>query len=315
MNRLYSFANLGGIECGLFRLRGVGLANCLFPWARCVVASERHELQRITSTWPQLCHRQWIRRDLDKRTYAGLIDERSAIHGGRKLRLLATQQRIEEQVFLSAPERFQDGIVWFSGIDRYFAPILNNHRAVRKSLMDATRPKHKVNLSSAPKRELFVHVRYGDAVDANTPEGRALKIHYHLRQPMSWFVHMVGEVRRHVGEVPVRVFSDAKNDELRPLLTLPNVTRLTYGSSIADLLALSSANVLVASGSTFSMWASYLGRMPVIWPLSQKRQNLHGSAWEYEVELDHEPLPETVASLLQQRFSAEREFASAEMMR
>ena len=94
------------------------------------------------------------------------------------------------------------------------------------------------------------------------------------------------------------MFSDASDEELRPLLGRPNVQRAFFGSSVADLLAMSTASVLIASGSTFSMWAAYLGRMPVIWPKDQRRQRLHGDAWEYEVELGYEPIPDIVASLI-----------------
>ena len=98
-------------------------------------------------------------------------------------------------------------------------------------------------------------------------------------------------------KVPVWVFSDAADDEIQPLLALPGVRRVFFRSAVADLLAMSTAKVLVASGSTFSMWAAFLGRMPVIWPPNSKRQNLHGSNWEYEIELDG-PLPYRVAELV-----------------
>jgi hypothetical protein len=59
---------------------------------------------------------------------------------------------------------------------------------------------------------------------------------------------------------------------------------MSFGSAIADLWALSNANVLVASGSTFSMWASYLGRMPVIWHPGQLSCPLYGGAvFEQEI--------------------------------
>ena len=305
MSHLYSFASLGGIECGAFRLRGVGLANCLFPWARCAVASKRYGLERIASTWPQLCHRQWLRWDRDKRCYFGLFDEGDdVIRGPRKIGLLAAKPRINEHDFLADPAKYSDGVVVFSGIDGYFQDLLGEHEEVRRMLIAATKPGHKRALERDAAPEIFVHIRYGDAVPADTPKGRSLKIRYHLRQPMSWFIHVVNELRGQVGAcVPVRVFSDASDAELGPLLALSEVTRMTFGSSIADLLALSTAKVLVASGSTFSMWASYLGRMPVIWPAGQRRQRLHGSAWEYEIELDHDPLPDVVAGLIRQRLS------------
>ena len=71
--------------------------------------------------------------------------------------------------------------------------------------------------------------------------------------------------------MPIYVFSDGTNAGLAKLLRLPRSRRITFGSSIADLFALSRANVMIASASPFSMWASYLGRMAVVWRLVPQR--------------------------------------------
>jgi hypothetical protein len=301
MKGLYSFANLGGTELGLFRLHGVGLANCLFPWARCVLASQEFRLRRIASTWPQLCHRQWIRWDRDKRTYVGLMDERNAAIGGpRKLALLARQPRIAERDFLADPESFHRGVIFFRGIDGYFSSMLEDHARVRAALIGATRPQHRPPTDTP--RSICIHVRYGDATDPDSEKARMRTSHHHLRQRIGWFIHALNECRRQLGpSTPALVFSDASDQELRPLLALPGVRRVFFGSAIADLLALSTASLLIASGSTFSLWAAYLGRMPVLWPSRQRHQRLHGDQVEYEPEIEFGPLPDSFASLIRRR--------------
>jgi hypothetical protein len=300
-DNLYSFAKLGGVECGVFRLRGVGLANCLFPWARCAIASRQFGLKRVASTWPQLCHRQWLRLDRDKRCYIGLIDEsHHALTGYPKLAVLATEPRITEVEFLADPQRFESGVVVFSGIDSYFSSMLNDYAFVRSSLVSSTRPEHTDPLRAGLHDSICIHVRYGDFAD---PDRQQPEI-YHVRQRISWFIHVLNECQHHIGrETPALIFSDASDGELGPLLDLPHVRRAFFGNSIADLYAMSTARVLIASGSTLSMWAAYLGRMPVIWPQSQRRQRLHGSEWEYEAELGYDPLPERVASLIRSEHS------------
>jgi hypothetical protein len=294
----YSFANLGGVELGIFRLRGVGLANCLFPWARCAVVSRKHELARIASTWPQLCHRQWIQGDLDKRVYSGLFDERASTIGGiRKLALLSSLPRVAENDFLFNPDALERGVVTFSGIEGYFETILGDHAFVRDLLFNSTRGEHKEGLRTS--HQICVHVRLGDFVEPDTSKGLAVRAGYHVRQPREWFVHIINQIRGRLGFcAPVSVFSDGSDEEIRPLLAMPHVHRISFGSSIADLLALSTAKTLIASSSTFSMWAAFLGRMPVIWPPGMRRQRLYPDHSEYEPEIGFEPLPEQVASVI-----------------
>ena len=75
-------------------------------------------------------------------------------------------------------------------------------------------------------------------------------------------------------------------DELSELLALPDCVRCGFTSSIGDMIGLSRASILVASGSTFSMWASYLGRMPVVWHPGQLRQRLYYENSNTEIEFD-----------------------------
>jgi hypothetical protein len=101
---------------------------------------------------------------------------------------------------------------------------------------------------------------------------------------LDWYLSVIKSLRSHFGQLPVDVFSDGSDEELRPLTSLSGVTRRTFGSSIGDILALSSSAILVASGSTFSMWASYLGRQPVVWYPGRRFQKLLFDTPEAEVE-------------------------------
>jgi hypothetical protein len=143
-------------------------------------------------------------------------------------------------------------------------------------LLRITRAQHKTALTFPFAGSISAHVRLGDfrqaqsAADLVSGEGG-------VRLPLTWYVRVIERVRKHLGRLaPVFVFSDDYDAELRPLLQMPNTRRLSFGSSISDLIALSRANVLVASNSTFSMWASYLGRPPVIWHKGLLRQGLYG---------------------------------------
>ena len=76
------------------------------------------------------------------------------------------------------------------------------------------------------------------------------------------------------GDIPAFVFSDGTEDDLRELLALPRVERVDYGSGLGDMFGLSRSRLLIASGSTFSMWGSYLGQVPTLWYPGKLLQNL-----------------------------------------
>lgn len=98
---------------------------------------------------------------------------------------------------------------------------------------------------------------------------------YNHRTAIDWYIGAIQELRDSFGaEWPAYIVSDGTDDELRALLRLENTHRLKV-ENLAGLLTLSRAHILVASGSTYSMWASFLGHMPVLWPPGQRRQSLY----------------------------------------
>ena len=253
--RAYAFAHLGGdLDLGLLRLRGVGLANMLFPWARYVVAARKLRLQKIAPTWSQIAHRHWIRNDDDKRWYGDLFHSASdEITGSTRLRRLGTLTRRTESdagKFANDPK----SLIVFSGRHDYFHEVLTEYATVRAALMEITEPKHIRPLTEGYSPAIAVHVRLGDFKAANVPAGVSVT---NTRISMDWYVNIIQGLRPELGDLKVDVFSDGTDEELRPLTTLSGSHRKTFGSSIADILALSCSAILVSSGSTFSMWASY----------------------------------------------------------
>ena len=97
----------------------------------------------------------------------------------------------------------------------------------------------------------------------------------------------MNELRKELGaDINFKIFSDGSNEELSLILKQKNTERVRFGSALADLLALSKSHILIGSASsTFSMWASYLGRMPTIWPEKGLFQSLHYERPNNEVEV------------------------------
>jgi hypothetical protein len=119
-------------------------------------------------------------------------------------------------------------------------------------------PEHKRALETGFSPDVAIHVRLGDFVYDDPSRGNT-------RIDLGWYIGILNRLREHLGVNSVALFSDGTDEELAPLLSIEGVTRVTFGSSIADIIGLSCARIFIASGSTFSMWASYLGQMPTIW--------------------------------------------------
>ena len=74
-------------------------------------------------------------------------------------------------------------------------------------------------------------------------------------------------------EAHALIVSDAHTSELAPLLQEPRTHLVRTGAPLGDLLALAGARVLLASGSSFSAWAAFLGGMPAV------TEPAHSLAW------------------------------------
>lgn len=272
MAETYVYPSFGGLDLGVLRLPGLGLGNLLFPWARCVVASHKRHLKMIAPTWPQICPGAILRRESDKRSYYDSFHTPDGqVHGIRRLWLLATLPRYPEE----CDNEPSGGIICFRGNRGHFAPILEDAQFVRQQILTIVRRCHQDACRVCFRRSISVHVRRGDFRTPSNSNDIYSGCNG-VRIPLSWYVDIVSRLRHLVrGDIPVFVFSDGSDEELGDLLAIPGIQRLGFGSAIADLIALSRANVLVASGSSFSMWASYLGRMPVIWHKGQMLQRLY----------------------------------------
>ena len=257
----YAYCRFSRWDFGAFRLLGPGLGNLLFPWARFVIASQRNGLRPLAPTWPQLKIGPILRREPDLRMYSGLFQRRSGEIGGiRKLTVLATGSRLAEDRWEArgrdAVAASARTVVEFKGLRGYFHDIADQRELLGRELRATTRPQHLNGLTFDFARSICVHVRLRDF----TIEGGST--------PLSWFADVVAGLQQSLGGgTAVRVFSDGNDEELRPLLALPGTHRLTLGSSIADLLALTVAPVIIGTaGSTFGAWPAFLGRVPSVWP-------------------------------------------------
>jgi hypothetical protein len=254
------------------------------------VAARRMGARPIFPCWPQIRLRalarfRWSR---DPRTYAGLFRNPGTYADGfEKLQAVLSLPRLPESC-LSDGRLPEKGMIVFEEREGFFEPILDQHELVRDELIGITRPEHLKGLVAVRDNSIAVHIRLGDFAIHKDGESELRAGEGNLRIPLAWYGGAIAACRRALGyDVSVRVFSDGSDQELRPLLDIPGVRRTSFGTSIADLLALSASSLFITSGSTFSMWASYLGRMPVIWHPGQLKCRLYDDRPDTEIELEY----------------------------
>ena len=163
------------------------------------------------------------------------------------------------------------GADWY--FENCFEEIINDSNIVYEDIVRNLNPKYKAALSFDGKNSICMHVRLGDFARVSWEEVKSGK--HCSAIPIEWYVCMGMALRQIIGEkTKIYVFSDGTDEELKPLLQLENVERITFGSAIADILALANSGIFVASGSSFSMWARYLGRMTAVMFPNQVKQKI-----------------------------------------
>jgi len=270
---VFCYPKLSEWDALYFRLGGPGLGNLLFPWARAKLLAREHGYRFVAPTWPQLKLGPILRGEFDSRSYFSLFKSGAEdVSGLHRLWVLLTHKRVQENTAVHAGE---GDVVVTSGLGGLFDGLLEHHVFLRAELEAILAYNRMLQLRKAFASEeaIAVHVRYGDfsAVDqAVSKNGGANR-----RQPIEWYVAAVEAVRKQLGwGVRFNVFSDAQDEELWPLISLPGVSRVQGNSAIEDILLISSHMIFIASGSTFSMWASFLGQIPTIWFPGQRKFRL-----------------------------------------
>lgn len=276
---LYVYPKFNHYDLMAFRLGGPGLANLLFPWARSIVGAKKYDAKIINPTWPSIKLGPLIRCENDIRNYIGLFNEhKNSINGVNKISvLLRTIHHTEEEIQLSSRylDDTKDHTIIYQGLKNYFEDIKYEHAYVKEQLYSITKDRHKLALSFDFSNSATIHVRLGDFKISNQ------------QTDINWFKSVITMLRREFSEdLHIYLISDGNDNELSELTNIKNVSRLSFGSSISDLLALSKSNILVTSkSSTFGIWGAYLGRMKWIAPVGHSPAIYYGKDASKQIEI------------------------------
>jgi hypothetical protein len=268
-----------------------GLGNRLLPWARCVIYARSHGVPMLVTRWTQLPVGSLRRRDAEPRFYANLFIRRdNDVCGWRRTYIRMQAKKLPEPANLSANYCCGGGLnlVVFAGVGMQFRPLRSWHELVRRELLAITRQNWRERADSIAVPFIGIHIRRGDF--QRLAAGTDFSQTDNAATPLEWFTESLKCIRVKASlTLPAIVTSDGTDNELRPLLAMPNVRRVTTGSAIGDLLVLSRSSVLLASGSSFSAWASYLGQMPTLTHPGQSLARLFGlerAAQQFIAEFD-----------------------------
>ena len=280
-----------------FRRCSTGLGNLLFCWARSVVFASKYNLKILSPTWFQLTLGPFIRFEKDKRSYFDLFKSHpDEIKYLSKFSILLKAKKITEGEFLKNKEFYKNShdsyVISYTEMGD-FNSIENDSKIISNYLKIITKNKHKRGLDFNFENSISIHVRKGDFLSTNQST------------PDDFFINIITAIRNYIGhDIKVYIFSDATDSECANLLAgINNSERITFNSSIGDILALSQSNILIASkNSTFSWWAGFIGQMPVIWPNGTKIK-IHSKKNTKEVIIENfESLPIFFKNELQLRF-------------
>jgi len=262
---VYVYPKLSKNNLILFRRCSTGLGNLLFVWSNSIIFAHKHNLKVITPTWFQLTLGPFIRFEKDKRSYFGLFRSHpDEIKYFEKISILLNAKKITEIEFLKnkdfyikSPENYVISYTEMGDINA----IENDSNIISNYLKVITKEKHNRGLNFNFEESISIHVRKGDFLATNQSTSDL------------FFIDIIEGIRKFTNnKLKVYMFTDATDKQCDFLLkNIDNIERITFGSSIADILALSQSNILIGSkNSTFSWWAGFIGQMPMIWPNGTK---------------------------------------------
>lgn len=270
----YVYPKFSKYDLGFVRFGGAGLGNLLFVFAYAIAFAEKNEAELIWPTWPSIKVGPWIRRERDKRFYANLFKNDGSYIGGLQkafILLFSKKSRVDNVDITTMGE---PGVVIYSGYKMHFGELLNQREKIKKCFYAITNRKNLASLQHDFSNEINMHIRLGDFIKADITKLNAGD--ESVSTPISWFVKVVRDVKGVLGEsIRFNIFSDGTDEELKELLDLDGVSRMSYGNAWADIVGLAQSKVIIASGgSTFSMWARYLGNGACITFTNQIREHL-----------------------------------------
>lgn len=279
----YVYPKFSEIELPGIRVAGPGLGNLLFIYSRAIVFAKKENRKMIYPTWTSFRIGPWLRHERDKRLYNNLFRNTSgSVSGVRKWLLLWTQPKSEYDHQKENNEKIT--VFSYNHMKMDFSDLTDYYSDIYSTLIRELQPQNYTIVKNK-ERVVSVHVRLGDFAMNNT---ELLKQGVNnIRTSIEWYLRILTQIQDQVENIEFHIFSDGSDEELKEILALKNTKRVFYGSSIADIFAMAQSKLIVSSGSSFSLWARFLGQSCCISaPGQMKCSALCKNSESFEVEYD-----------------------------
>jgi hypothetical protein len=264
---IYHYPMLSNYDFLLFRMKGSGLANNLFPMYRAFQKSKETNGVFIFPPIVQLKIGPFIRGESDKRVYLNLFKRRS-FDELMKLKVLFSSKKYDE-LSSNLLNKDKDGVIIYKGIEDlsgsnkyYFFKSFNQEYKEEFISMLIARSKKRDRLFSElkliTKDDICFHIRRGDF------PVKGLKDDPFRQISDEWFIKVLDYLAREFPRKKIRIFTDDTTSLSNELLSIKDVSVDSSYNAWHAILKMSAHGTIVASTSTFSLWSAFIGDQKII---------------------------------------------------
>jgi hypothetical protein len=251
------------------RIGGNGIGNCLYGYCHAVVIAKKANARIITPTWWSIKIGPLLRGELSLRRYGTMFrphpDEITGIMKFVYLLAMRPRKTIVARIGNQDNDAAPSGLTTVTANWEWTFVGLHPHRQmIRDRLLEILHAPPPQPPRWGKGDFIAAHIRLGDFIPVKPDDLKTGHVEG-LRIPLTWYANVIRRMRDLFPDLPVRVFSDGRAAELTEILSIEGVVLWREPTDIDDLLMLSEARLIIGSNSTYSRWATFLGKMPSIW--------------------------------------------------
>ena len=233
---MYHYPLLSRPDIGIVRGPGPGLGNLLFPIGRALQAAKLIQEIFVRPTMFNLKFGPLIRREKDFRFYNKELKKRSFTEWTNFFRVNILRSKV----------------TFYSGEGNLFHDIEESDLLIKNWLLSNTIEKPINNHG-----KIAVHIRRGDFKKYNNSD-------FSYQIPTQWYLDTVDRLLTKI-DTEVILFSDSKVSDKWSIFG-SRIKLSQNKSACSNILSMSTADILVASRSTFSLWSYFLSRQNTFLP-------------------------------------------------